>query len=293
MSLFPNFERWRRELRAAVDAWKQQQKATQPDRNINMGGAGRPGGSAKDNLVNEILNRLGPLGKLVGGLLGGEKDKLSQEIKRELEAAERLVESAEQNKGGSVEPPSHREADRDVRLGAQEPQPDAEAGPLIEGPILVRSSNVYSISYVWGAHGEDGNMRVRFLGGDSKQRVGPGPEYEYTGVPRAVFVAFKLASSKGKEVWNQLRVRGSISGHQFPYHLVSTGDSDYVPRQAGLKRGMAGEYYLQRSFQGRKSSLPERKIGSGRGRKPVPLERDFRKNAQSKIKLRAGQRGLK
>lgn len=76
----------------------------------------------------------------------------------------------------------------------------------------------------------------------------PGPMYAYFGVPERVFAAMRVAVSKGKFVWDALRVRGSIWRHQYTYRLVAAGHSfigrnaqgrgefiNYVPRQASRK----------------------------------------------------------
>lgn len=83
-----------------------------------------------------------------------------------------------------------------------------------------------------------------FRGRSSK----PGPMYAYFGVPNRVFRAMQGAISKGKFVWDALRVRGSIWRHQYAYKLVaagvahigkdSAGRADsimYVPRRASRK----------------------------------------------------------
>lgn len=152
--------------------------------------------------------------------------------------------------------------------------------------IPVRSSNVHSIGYEWSDEPRrPGNLLVRFLGGTGKNRSGPGPLYRYRDVPREVFLAFQKASSKGKFLWDEVRVRGTVSGHQYDYSLIGTGDSGYVPRQAGLKRGQKGEFYLPRNFAGRRSTLPEKQVRGTR----QELTKNFRANAK-KIDLRAGRR---
>lgn len=76
----------------------------------------------------------------------------------------------------------------------------------------------------------------------------PGPTYAYLNVPPAIFSQMKAAASKGKFVWDKLRVRGTIHGHQYRYVLAKPALIDhrgtpqyYVPRKA-TKRG-----YVQRS----------------------------------------------
>ena len=146
---------------------------------------------------------------------------------------------------------------------------------LLTGQMIeVESSNVHSIGFridEGTAHRErTGTLLVRFLGTDSSgKRSGPGPLYEYSDVPAELFQRFRRASSKGEFVWDELRVRGSVSGHQYAYKLAGITNG-YVPRQAGLKRGRVGEYYLQRRFRDESgqlltSQLPEQLVrGSGR-----------------------------
>lgn len=156
--------------------------------------------------------------------------------------------------------------------------------------IPVRSSNVHSIGYEWPDDSQggrrNGNLLVRFLGGTGKQRTGHGALYRYKDVPREIFLAFQRAASKGAFVWDELRIRGSVAGHQYDYELAGTGGDNYVPRQAGLKRGQHGEFYLPRNFAGRRSTLPERQVRGARS----TLTKDFRKKA-SEINLRGGRRG--
>ena len=66
-----------------------------------------------------------------------------------------------------------------------------------------------------------------------------GPLYAYYDVPARVFERMKLAQSKGKFVWNELRVRGTIYGHQYRYALVQGSvtiqgkvSGVYIPRKA-------------------------------------------------------------
>lgn len=73
----------------------------------------------------------------------------------------------------------------------------------------------------------------------------PGPAYAYDGVPAYIFAKMRKAASKGIFVWDELRVRGSIYKHKFPYRLVGVGVANigrqpdgrpdtimYVPRRA-------------------------------------------------------------
>jgi hypothetical protein len=98
-------------------------------------------------------------------------------------------------------------------------------------------------------------------GGKLNQR---GPTYGYFNVPIRVFVRMQMAHSKGKFVWDELRIRGSMFGHKFRYALVYAepgegGSAPYIPRRATPKgfrtRALAEPGLGRRGF--RTSTLPE------------------------------------
>jgi len=66
----------------------------------------------------------------------------------------------------------------------------------------------------------------------------PGPLYHYYDVPEKLWNSFQGAGSKGKWVWDKLRIRGTIAGHRYAYALIagtvaSEGDRvTYIPRLA-------------------------------------------------------------
>jgi KTSC domain len=137
--------------------------------------------------------------------------------------------------------------------------------------IPVTSSNVHSIGFRLDPNdsfddlqSSKGTLLIRFLA-DTKggKRTSPGALYEYHDVPARVFQEFRRAASKGGFVWDNVRVRGTVSGHKYSYDLAEIVNG-YVPRQAGLKRGQQGEWYLKRRFrQGDnvfESRLPERQV---------------------------------
>lgn len=138
--------------------------------------------------------------------------------------------------------------------------------PIITGEMIpVKSSNVHSIGFIWNdERPTDGTLKVRFLDSSGGKKTGKGgATYHYYDVHPRVFIEFQKASSKGKFVWDKLRVRGTVSGHQYRYRLARLGSSGYVPRQA--TRIGNKEWYLQRSVQaadGRtlKSALKDRMI---------------------------------
>lgn len=140
------------------------------------------------------------------------------------------------------------------------PEPEGILGAV--RMLRVQSSNVYAIGYSI----DNGTMRVQFLGGYGKDhRSGPGAMYDYYNVPKRHWDAFQAASSKGKWVWDNLRVRGTIAGHRYDYRLVSGEDigvqvhrgkiitKQYIPRLAktsirtsGPKKGMTRSVFQPR-----------------------------------------------
>ena len=113
---------------------------------------------------------------------------------------------------------------------------------------LVTSSNVHSIGMqIDDPSDRSGTLYVRYLGGRGSQRSGPGSLYAYYDVPVDLYRDFLIASSKGVFVWDHLRVRGTIAGHRYSYELVGIVNG-YVPRQAAIRRGQPGQWYLRRRF---------------------------------------------
>ena len=152
-----------------------------------------------------------------------------------------------------------------------------EKDPLLTGEMIrVQSSNVHSIGYGWnGANPKAGTLKVRYL---AKQRGAPasgrGALYFYYDVPPQMFIAFQKAQSKGRWVWDHLRIRGTVSGHQKRYQLASIDSTGYVPRKA-VRIGNE-EWYLRRTVTGKdgtvyKSRLNDemvRRLNRGKPRGP-------------------------
>jgi hypothetical protein len=159
-----------------------------------------------------------------------------------------------------------------------QPQPMPEVNMQTE-MIEVSSSNVHSIGFRY-ENSDIGTLLVRYLAVlPDGRRGGPGSLYGYYKVPSILFERFKQAASKGKFVWDNLRIRGTKSGHKFNYDLEGVV-KDYVPRRAQLIyfRGPRGglraqEAYMPRTFnvgeirRGRlqmkqvRSQLPQQMIG--------------------------------
>ena len=175
-----------------------------------------------------------------------------------------------------------------VNPGDAPPLPGEES-PYGQETLTPQSSNVFSFSYqprnstlyvtfkgnvlhgdgVRTGKGRRGGMdqligrRGRTVGGKSDTR---GPMYAYDGVPARVYQRMQLAQSKGRFVWDELRIRGTIYGHKYPNRLVQgqvvtqTGISGvYIPRKAtkqGFRvRSVATIGQGRRRFES--STLPE------------------------------------
>lgn len=153
------------------------------------------------------------------------------------------------------------------------------------------SSNVYSFQYDYSsstmyvryvapvlnpatttnAKGRGGMPSIKGKAGKTvigSNRNAPGALYAYYDVPVRVFKRLQNASSAGKSVWDNLRVRGSVWGHKFRYGLIQGAVvpgqdgriSTYVSRRATRKgfksRAVAEVGSGKRRFQ--TSGLPER-----------------------------------
>lgn len=143
------------------------------------------------------------------------------------------------------------EADRPaLPFGGFRGNPD---DPVYNGQMIrVSSSNVHSIGFRWNAaNPSQGTLIVRYL-----QKGRPGPEYEYDRVHPLVFEALRTAESKGRFVWDRLRVRGTVSGHRYHYQLTGIAGG-YVPRQA--KRYGDNEYFVTRSITAQNARTGERR----------------------------------
>lgn len=119
--------------------------------------------------------------------------------------------------------------------------------PIVTGEMVrtPESSNVYAYGYDI----ETRNLYVRFRAPGETDKTGArpnraGPLYSYAHVPPEIFLRFLQAPSKGVWIWDNVRIRGTLSGHQYDYLLVGV-TGDYVPRKVTL--GPEGEEYRQRT----------------------------------------------
>ena len=102
--------------------------------------------------------------------------------------------------------------------------------PIVTGQMVpVKSSNVHSYSYDFAVR----VLYVRYLQGKGRHKS-KGPLYAYSSVMPDLFLEMYKAPSKGKWIWDALRIRGTISGHKKDYALVGI-QGNYVPRKATIE----------------------------------------------------------
>lgn len=130
--------------------------------------------------------------------------------------------------------------------------------------IAVTSSNVHSIGFEWNDRNpSQGTLLVRFLHKEKGGSAEAGARYAYNGVHPSVFDSMRRAASKGKFVWDRLRVRGTVSGHRYQYRLEQAHKSGYVPRRA-VRYGDR-EYFVGRQVTGTNTVTGQsRTLTSGR-----------------------------
>lgn len=201
---------------------------------------------------------------------------------------------------GEFPAPGSRLAPRDA------PPRPGEESPFSAEILTPQSSNVFAFAYdaqtstlyvtykapkinptaVHTGRGRGGRQLFGKLGstvvGKTNER---GPLYAYFDVPARVYQRMILAHSKGKFVWDELRVRGTVWDHKYRYRLmhgsVTPGVGGvYIPRRA-----------TQRGFRTRATAV----VGTGRrGFSQSTLaeeRRDFGRGGSSRGRSRDEGRG--
>jgi hypothetical protein len=209
-----------------------------------------------------------------GGTLGGMSEQLD-DASRLREAARRqeereLQERIDRNVANSQASRSQPIPGQiEVHIGGRK-RFYRDSDPILTGEMIpVSSSNVHSIGYQFNwEQPHRGELLVRFLQKRGDKSLGPGPLYSYADIHPDLFDAFRDAASKGRWVWDRLRIRGTVTGHQKRYKLIGVVNG-YVPRQAVRFGG--NQYFVQRQLQmqsqktGRRatlsSSLPDQRVG--------------------------------
>lgn len=114
--------------------------------------------------------------------------------------------------------------------------------PVLTGVMIpVPSSNVHSIGFEFNFdYPLKSKLIIRYKQKDRRSggsgTVG-GPTYEYYDVHPDWFDDLQQAGSKGKWVWDQLRIRGTVAGHQYRYNLTRAAQG-YLPRRALVRNGI-------------------------------------------------------
>lgn len=127
---------------------------------------------------------------------------------------------------------------KDTTTGAPRTVVDIEGRRFpIDHPVVTKrmvpasSSNVHSYGY----DVDSLTLYVRYLAPEKYGR-GPGSLYAYDGVRLVKFLSMLDAPSKGIWLWDNVRIRGTWSGHRHPYRLAAVRN-DYVPRMATYAGG--------------------------------------------------------
>ena len=114
--------------------------------------------------------------------------------------------------------------------------------PVLTGrmQLVTKSSNVHSIGFDFNFDLPlKSKLIIRYKQKNRKTGSGQvgGPTYEYISVHPDWFTDLVNFDSKGKWVWDQLRIRGSVAGHQYPYNLIRAAQG-YLPRRAMVRKGI-------------------------------------------------------
>jgi hypothetical protein len=114
--------------------------------------------------------------------------------------------------------------------------------PIVTGDyVQCQSSNVHSFAYQY----DKSRLMVRYHPSAETGR-GKGTLYAYENVPARKFLAMLDSPSKGAWLWDNVRIRGTVSGHQHDYTLVAVAGG-YVPRKATYT--LQGEAYVPRELE--------------------------------------------
>ena len=217
--------------------------------------------------MQELFRALGPLGSIFGALM--ESQRKTSSLQRQLDTAVKFLEAF----GYTTISPAARRKNRklDAALQALEeeeaisripkarPKPEEEPRrPAVWEPCKTytepsekeveafgretktsKSSNVFSFSYNQESQ-RAGTLYVTFKpwwpGQKGKRPNQRGPMYAYFDVPPSKFREFltDAKNSAGSAVWDYLRQRGTMSGHQYDYRLMSAkGAATHIPVEGG------------------------------------------------------------
>lgn len=113
--------------------------------------------------------------------------------------------------------------------------------PVLTGVMVaVQSSNVHSIGFRFNFdYPLKSKLIIRYKQKNRRGGSGMvgGPTYEYDDVHPDWFDDLQQVGSKGKWVWDHLRIRGTVAGHQYTYNLTRAAQG-YLPRRALVNSGI-------------------------------------------------------
>lgn len=243
--------------------------------------------------VNTALAAAGPAGRIISKAIGRSKhsgkiiDEIFEGLRQSGEGRELQREppvkppKPERSSGATPDPLWHQRqqqrpepAQPSNRITIQTSHGQrtySRSAPVVTGQMVpVSSSNVHSIGFRmdWDDPG-DSVLLIRYK--DSRKGRGgrAGSLYAYFGVHPDDFQVLSRAASKGEWVWDNLRIRGTVSGHHVPYMLKGISGDGYVPRQA--VRVDDEEFFIGRNVTGTsrktgksklyQSELPNQRVG--------------------------------
>ena len=115
----------------------------------------------------------------------------------------------------------------------------------ITGEMMpVTSSCVHSIGFQMNMENPARSLLlVRYLQGPKDSKT-MGPLYGYKNVHPKLLRQFVVANRKGIFVWDELRIRGSVAGHQYAYTLMGVVGGN-IPRRARIFNNV--QYLIRRT----------------------------------------------
>ena len=182
------------------------------------------------------------------------RQRLAEELQEKIEREEneRLKSNATASPSvvgaGSVAPlPGRENYGGDVPSRAQWREESALWIASGKFHLVQNSDNVYAIAY----DVLKSSLYVQYKHWAPPMKFGaqngPGPIYEYKNVSVAEAHALYRAKDTGQWLWDNVRIRGTWSGHRKPYRLVAISQR-YMPRQAMWLKNR--EWFIRRQAWG-------------------------------------------
>lgn len=131
---------------------------------------------------------------------------------------------------------------------AEEAELEARLRSVEIPPRLLTDAEAWSESDAWFSGFSSSNVRaIRYELGEQRLHVEygkagePPSHYYYEGVAQPTAIALYEAPSKGTFIWDRVRVRGTVTGHQYDYAFVSgPGPRARKARGQKGKQGLPG-----------------------------------------------------